>query len=576
MFNALASQVLTLGLAAFVGTGTHIRVDQLGYRRTDPKIGLVLTDLDLSGERFTLVSAGPVGGLGATAHPPVRTVGLAHRFQVGADRGQYGNFAHVYELDFSTVTRPGHYYLRLPGGATSPTFSIDDHAYDAVIPTALKFYPVQRCGNTNPALHGPCHLNPGLAVGGPSNGLDVVNVGGWHDAGDYIKFLGEESAAAVFLLEAFDRAPTRFSDGDGDGVPDALAEARVALEWLLTMWDPVNDILYHQVTWGQDDHFPWRLPEGDDASPDPGKSHRKTFACAAGKGANVAGRSSAALALAARIWGDPTSTFFDPGFSSACLQGASELFAYGAQRPAVQHPPGGSAETSWRDDMALAAVELFAATGAPGYLAEAHGYAAQAGSRFYFNSIGLHAFAHYRLAQLDPTYVATATNLLRVDVQYVYASHASANVFRETLDVMQWGSLTEICGRGLEILLYEELSGDLQYHALALDQWHYNFGLNAFGVSFVNGLGTNWSHYPHHQVADPALNPGVPELLGFWNEGPTQSAIYLAEGITLDRPDAFAPFQSAFAVYHDDLQDYVTNEPTVIANAVGIAFAAWL
>ncbi|MBI3362950.1 MAG: hypothetical protein HY023_17755 [Chloroflexi bacterium] len=39
--------------------------------------------------------------------------------------------------------------------------------------------------------------------------------------------------------------------------------------------------------------------------------------------------------------------------------------------------------------------------------------------------------------------------------------------------------------------------------------------------------------------------------------------------------DIYAAFQSDEAVYHDDAEDYMTNEPTITMNGVGVAFMTW-
>jgi endoglucanase len=90
-------------------------------------------------------------------------------------------------------------------------------------------------------------------------------------------------------------------------------------------------------------------------------------------------------------------------------------------------------------------------------------------------------------------------------------------------------------------------------------------------VSFVSSAGTTWSRTPHHQIADITHT----ELVGFWNEGPVRRATFEGERITLSGPDEYSAFQSDEAVYHDDVADYVTNEPTITANAAGVALASW-
>src|SRR5205085_3847678 len=99
----------------------------------------------------------------------------------------------------------------------------------------------------------------------------------------------------------------------------------------------------------------------------------------------------------------------------------------------------------------------------------------------------------------------------------------------------------------------------------------YLLGNNPWGVSMVNGVGSAWAHFPHHQIADIKHV----ELTGFWGEGPVQQSEFANEGITLRRPDIYSLFQAPGAVYHDDAADYTTNEPTINANAIGLAMIGW-
>jgi hypothetical protein len=65
------------------------------------------------------------------------------------------------------------------------------------------------------------------------------------------------------------------------------------------------------------------------------------------------------------------------------------------------------------------------------------------------------------------------------------------------------------------------------------------------------------------------------ELTGFWDEGPMNRSDWLAIGITLRDPDGYAAFQSESSVFHDDLEDYATNEPCTSVAALGMACTAW-
>ncbi|MBQ7206591.1 MAG: glycoside hydrolase family 9 protein [Lentisphaeria bacterium] len=185
----------------------------------------------------------------------------------------------VLEMDFSSVTTPGVYYLEIPGIGRSDTFRIgNDTMAEAFFIHARGLYH-QRCGiaKTEPYTHWiqeTCHQEcfqgsfppeAGHYGKGPdsrpfgftdSSGKSVrVNhfelikknpplverrfqaPGGWHDAADWdrrpqhMTISGE--LAAVYLLK-----PENFIDGQlnlpesGNGIPDILDEARWGLEHL--------------------------------------------------------------------------------------------------------------------------------------------------------------------------------------------------------------------------------------------------------------------------------------------------------------------------------------------------------
>jgi len=54
-------------------------------------------------------------------------------------------------------------------------------------------------------------------------------------------------------------------------------------------------------------------------------------------------------------------------------------------------------------------------------------------------------------------------------------------------------------------------------------------------------------------------------------DGPIATNTYAnLRGLHLSQPDEFAEFQSAEVVYHDDVGDYATNEPTMDGTADAI------
>lgn len=529
----------------------YLRVNQAGYLPGDRKTALALTDENLAGRTFSVI-AEPGGSPAFSA-------------AVGADRGGYGSFAHLFELDFTGLKSPGKYRLLLDTW-TSSAFSVGPGVYAGVTGLTLQFFRVQRCGDTGPSLHGPCHLQDGTARGGPVDGALVNAPGGWHDAGDYLKFMITTGTAAVLMLTAYQRHPEVFATIPGQGLPPVLAEAKIGLDWMLKMWDPVRQALYYQVG-DATDHEGWRLPEGDDAQ----RPVRPVWACEPGKGANIAGKAAAALALGASLWNDATRPYYHPALAAAYRTAAEQIYAFGKGRPAAQSSTSGFyTESTWKDDMALAAAELYRATGNGAYLVEARTFALAAGNTVDFYWGNLHALAHYELARLDPAYAPQAAAFLKADLENMQL-FAAADPFRAAVFRYYWGSISDLLGAALEARWYEDLTGDPAYRHLADTQRDYFLGCNPWGVCWVNGLGEVWPHHPHHQVADLTRT----ELTGFWDEGPMNRSDWLALNITLKDADGYALFQSAASLYHDDLEDYATNEPCTGAGALGLAICAW-
>jgi endoglucanase len=88
--------------------------------------------------------------------------------------------------------------------------------------------------------------------------------------------------------------------------------------------------------------------------------------------------------------------------------------------------------------------------------------------------------------------------------------------------------------------------------------------VNPWGVSMVIGLGTRFPQNPHSVVA---AQLGL-QLTGGLVDGPVYRSIFQnLRGIRLLEADEYAPFNTGFIVYHDDVGDYSTNEPIMDGTA---------
>jgi hypothetical protein len=111
------------------------------------------------------------------------------------------------------------------------------------------------------------------------------------------------------------------------------------------------------------------------------------------------------------------------------------------------------------------------------------------------------------------------------------------------------------------------MTGDTTYLELETAAVDWLLGVNPWGVSMVIGLpaGGTTPRDPHSVVASEL---GVRWLIGGLVDGPVYRSIFQSlRGIRLNQADEYAPFNTGFVVYHDDLGDYATNEPIMDGTA---------
>jgi hypothetical protein len=562
----------------------HIRVNQVGYLPGDSKRAVVFAASTIP-DHFEVI--GEDG-----------RVALKGTIRRAASQA-WGKFGAHGEIDFSSLTSSGRFRVRIPSAnAESHSFAIAPNVFDEAADAMLAFMRQQRCGY-NPFLDTVCHRFDGRTADGPRpSGTFVAAHGGWHDAGDTLKYLITSSTATAQLLLAYTIAPGIWSDRTNDlgqarpnGRPDVLDEARWGLDWMLRL-HPSRDELYHMV--GDDrDHSGWRLPQDDQSDYGWGKGSYRTvyFATGAPQGlsrfksestgvANIAGRYAAAMALAYQVWKKVPG---ESEFARTCLRAGREVYALGRRQEGVQQGNSYSApyryeESTWADDMEWGAVELFRATSDRTFLADARRYAAiiretswmgRESARHYefypFMNIG-----HYRLHE-----VAGAS--VRREVAAYYEAGLEATVAAGKRNPWNIGVPFIWCSNNLVValatqgMLYERMTASREYRVVTTRQRDWLFGTNPWGTSMFTGLGAVSPadvHIPWFQLKKVLVTGGLVD-------GPVKESIFASlKGVSLSRPDAFALFQSSEAVYHDDWQDYSTNEPTMDGTAAAILLMA--
>jgi hypothetical protein len=526
----------------------HIFLNQVGYLPHDPKRAVLPASGALSHPDFTIIDD--------AVAPEVRFRGHLARYAKPIPKNAL--FPVYYHADFDAFHRPGRYRLRLADGRISEPFSIGRDVYNQLIPLVLTYFDTQTCGNHRSEAHGPCHTDDGIIAEGPRKGQRIDVSGGWHDAGDYLKFVETTSFVTALLAAAADRYQERHPAGTHGPVFNLFLERlRVGLDWLLKMHPSPNEF-YYQV--GNDsDHDYWRLPEDDTRAKNPDWKPRPVYP---GVGANLAGRVAASLAIAARLYRRS-----DPKFAQRCLTVAESAYQLGLKdrkilttNPADYYP-----EKTWADDMEWGAAELYATTRRSTYLEQALYFSKQAGSSGDVpNVYGVHALAHFAL--MPHVTKGDRDRLL----EYI---HADALKIKQHADnpyslgvPLIWGTAEAAAGAALVCRLYGMLTNNKSYLDLAVRHRDLVLGCNPWGISFLVGAGTRYPLFPHHQIANLR---GI-ELTGALVGGPTSIAIYKGQNLSLNEaefdeenlsPPLTPDKPNQIAVYHDAVQDYVTNEP---------------
>ena len=139
----------------------------------------------------------------------------------------------TYTGDFTEFTTEGKYYISVDGLDNSYSFEIGSNVFDDIAKETVRMLYLQRCGCEvtkelgGKFAHDVCH-NTDAKIYGTNDYIDVS--GGWHDAGDYGRYVvaGAKTVGDLFLT--YEDCPNALGDDydipeSGNGIPDILDEA---------------------------------------------------------------------------------------------------------------------------------------------------------------------------------------------------------------------------------------------------------------------------------------------------------------------------------------------------------------
>lgn len=168
--------------------------------------------------------------------------------------------------DFSELTGEGLYTLEVvldnERSAVSCEFPIDPDIYGILAQKASRWFYYQRCGYGGyeelPGIPGPCHVDDAAFrdLSGSTDEWGIVTghkdvTGGWHDAGDFNKWIPYAWIGIYGLLEVWDDLSPSWNSLDST-LPDPLTEALWEVEFLLKVQNDDGTFPFGVAGWHPD------------------------------------------------------------------------------------------------------------------------------------------------------------------------------------------------------------------------------------------------------------------------------------------------------------------------------------
>ncbi|MBQ5989181.1 MAG: glycoside hydrolase family 9 protein [Oscillospiraceae bacterium] len=521
--------------STFVEEETPILTNQLGYLPTANKVAVLRGDK--AADKFSVVDAATDKEvLSGEISAPVKNT--------SADETNY-------YADFTKLETPGKYYIKW-GENKSYEFSIGEDVYNDVLKESVYMLYTQRCGCEveGPVVnHKACHTDK-ATIYKTDKKIDVS--GGWHDAGDYGRYVVPAAKSVADLLIAYNTNKDLFGDDtkipeSGNGVADILDETRYELEWMLKMQDKESGGVYHKVSCAQFPGFVMPEKETDELFVTPISSTATADFCAS-------------MAMAYESYKS-----VDETFANKCLDAAKAAWGwleanpdYVFIDPVKDITTGDYADfkKNDKDERYWAAAQLLSATGESKYEEAVQKYAVKTGLGW--SDMGTYGSFAYLNMDASKQNAETKAKIEAAIIKEADAAleNSKANPYGETLESYFWGCNMDVANSGMLLTLAESLDNSKGYKAAAAEQLNYLLGKNPLGTSFVTGYGTKASSHPHHRPSI-ALEKCVPGML----VGGPDSAL------EDNKAKAYLADAAPAKCYVDDADSYSTNEVTIYWNS---------
>ena len=523
------------------GSDPSVKIDQLGYTPTATKRAIFSYN---EGDFFNVVSI-----------PSGQVVYTGAIIEQGYDMQSQDT---VYYGDFTQLTTVGTYRIETQIGGISYEFTIGENPYDGLEQGLLYVMYLQRCGSDVVSTmagysHGICHDQLATL---DSDGSTIDVSGGWHDAGDYGRYVNTGAKATLDLLLAYSIHPQLFGDDtsipeSGNTIPDILDEARYELEWIMKM-QKSDGSFYSKVATKVFADF---ISAENDTDP----------LIILGEGrTDIAAYASAVLAYASSIYQS-----FDSAFASQLWQAAQNGYAYVSRVSGgyiIDETPDGYDmgtynDTDDRDQRFLLETVMFMVGHDYAHLQNALRYLAMEDldlSDAGWRNCGMYGlyFLAYQSNALDQGQLDMIHQRINQSMVAIGNTIAS-NGYNYSNEGYGWGSNGDVANDALIMALIYDLTDSNMVQTMGMATIHYLLGQNSLNRCFVIGFGSYSPTTLHHRMAISHSNaPYNGALVG----GPDA---YCEDEIAMQYCDLTAPAKA----YYDDPNSYSTNEMAIYWNS---------
>ncbi|MBN2440144.1 MAG: glycoside hydrolase family 9 protein [Spirochaetales bacterium] len=426
----------------------------------------------------------------------------------------------VYQADFSSLTEEGIFYLDVAGVGKSAPFEIGNNVFDFPFYTVVRGMYLWRCGTSVSGTHygvtfshAACHTNDGYDdyITGSHSRRD--GTGGWHDAGDYGKYIVNTGVTLGLMFKAWENFQSKLENVNlnipesGGSLPDYLDEIKFEMDWVLKMqYADGTGRVSHKLT--RTNFSGFVKPEND--------TDNRFFVP---WGSAATADFVAMCAMAARIF-QP----YNPSYAQVCLNAAVKSYDFLAANTSYHaadqsgFSTGGYESTKFqdRDDRLWAAAEMWETTGESRYLTDfenrANSFNPKIDTDFDWDNtknLGMITYLMSHRSGRNSSLVNQIQNAVISEADGMVSTSNSDAYGRPLGDSYYWGCNGGVARQTLILQTAYTLTSNSDYLDTAMNAVSHLFGRNTYCRSYVTGLGFDPPMYPHDRrsgsdgIADP-------------------------------------------------------------------------